>query len=331
MSIVLITPENMLQQPGTHVDLLREAGFEIQYPKDPTFTRGLLGMQATVEELRGAAAVIAGGEYITEEAMTALPDLRVISRSGVGYDRVDVAAATARRIAVTITPTANHEAVAEQALALLFAVAKTLVWRDKQLRAGHWEIEALKPVREQTLGIFGLGRIGRSLAVRAIAMGMHVIATELYPNDEFVRTHQIELIDFDALLARSDYLSLNCPLNDETRQMFNKDVFRRMKPGSVLINTARGGLVVEADLLDALQSGHLWAAGLDVFEQEPALPDNPLFALDNVVVSPHIAGNDELSSEHMGIEAAQNIVKLSQGQWPQGAVVNDELKQHWKW
>jgi phosphoglycerate dehydrogenase-like enzyme len=160
---------------------------------------------------------------------------------------------------------------------------------------------------------------------------MKVIATESYPDRAFVEKHGIELVDLDGLLAASDVVSLHCPLNEQTNRMFNRSVFARMKPSSVLINTARGGLVVEADLLAALKEGRLGGAGLDVFEQEPAAPDNPLFQLENVVVSPHLGGADQLSQDNMAIEAADCIVKLYRGQWPAGAVVNDPLRTTFKW
>src|SRR5204863_5851426 len=137
--------------------------------------------------------------------LAALPDLRIIARAGVGYDLVDVPAATARGVAVTITPTANHEAVAEFALAHLFAIAKSIVSWDKVTRAGGWPREARLPIRGQTIGILGLGRIGRSMATRCQALGMKVIVNEQFPNQEFVKKHGIELVDFDTLLARSDF------------------------------------------------------------------------------------------------------------------------------
>ncbi|MBM4077056.1 MAG: lactate dehydrogenase, partial [Planctomycetes bacterium] len=257
--------------------------------------------------------------------------LKVIARSGVGYDRVDVPAATKRGIPVTITPTANHESVAETMLALLFAVAKGIVSNDGRVRSGKWSRNLTEPVRGKTVGLLGLGRIGRSTAIRVRALGMKVLVTETNPDQNFVKQHGIELVDFDSLLARSDYVSIHCPLNAETKGLFNKTVFAKMKPGSVLINTARGGLVVEADLIEALKSGHLSGAGLDVFEQEPAKSDNPLFQFENIVVSPHLGGADKLSQENMAIEAADCIIKLSKNQWPVGAVVNDELRQTWKW
>lgn len=332
MPTVLITPEPLIGAPGPHITLLEEAGFGIAFPEDTTFTRGLVSEQETIDVLRGHSAVIAGGEFFTPKVLAELNDLRVIARAGVGYDRVDVAAATERGIAVTITPTANHESVAEQTFALLFAVAKSVVLHDKAARAGRWPNQLTEPVRGKTLGILGLGRIGRSVAVRALAMRMEVIATEPFPDEAFLRRcENIELVDFDTLLARSDYLTIHCPLNEKTAGLMNRDSFARMKPGSVLINTARGKLVAEADLMDALTNGPLSGAGLDVFEDEPVSPDNPLLRMDRIVISPHLAGIDKRAQADMAIEAANCIIRLHRGEWPREAVVNEELRQGWKW
>ncbi len=331
MTTVLITPEAMRNKPSRYVDMLRQASFEVQYPKNEQLSRGLCSEEEMIAELSDCAAAIAGNEVYSDRVLAALPQLRVIARAGVGFDHVDVAAATARRIAVTITPTANHAAVAEQALALLLAVAKSVVVNDRHARAGRWPKQFTAAIRGATLGIFGLGRIGRSMATRAIALGMRTIATEPHADQAFVEQHPIQLVDFQTLLAQSDYLSIHCPLNEHTARLFNREAFAQMKPGSVLINTARGDLVVEAHLIEALSHGHLRGAGLDVFEQEPPSPDNPLFQLDNVVVSPHIGGIDRLSLEDMGIESADCIIKLRDEQWPDGAVVNSQLRDGWKW
>jgi len=329
--VVLITPEAFFNKEAPYIDMLVDAGFDVHFPEDPTFARGLGPEEQAIEELSGVVAVIAGGEHLTAGVMAASPELRVIARCGVGFDRVDIAAATEHRVPVTITPTANHEAVAEQAIALIFGVAKNVAVNDANVRSGRWMTGLTKPLRNMTLGILGLGRIGRSTALRGQGIGMKVIATETQPDEDFVRRHEIELVDVDALFARSDYLSLHCPLNDETHGLINARSIKKMKPGSSLINTSRGGLVVEADLIDALKSGHLAGAGLDVFEQEPAKAENPLFKHDNVVLSPHLAGTDYRSMEDMGIEAAGCIIKLHGGEWPDGAVVNDELKSGWTW
>ncbi len=331
MPTVLISSDGRLDRQGPHVDMLKQAGFDIRYTKGLDFPRGHAGDQATIEQLRGVAAVLAWGERYTAAVLAALPELRVIARIGVGLDSVDIPAATERGIAVTVTPTANREAVAEHAMALLFAVAKSIPQDDKATRAGEWPVELHQPIRGKTFGIVGLGRIGRAAAVRALGMGMKVIAAETYPDRAFVEKHGIELMELDALLGRSDYISLHCPLSDETRGIINGRRLAKMKPGSVLINTSRGGLVVEKDLVAALTSGQLRAAGLDVFEKEPTDPDNPLFQLDNVVVSSHTAGTDTLSMEDMGIEAARCVIDLSESRWPDGATVNNELKKTWKW
>ena len=181
------------------------------------------------------------------------------------------------------------------------------------------------------MGIVGLGRIGRSTAVRAIPLGMKVVAHEIVPDQEFVRAHGIELLSFEQLLERSDFITLHCPLTEQTRHFFGKGAFDRMKPESVLINTARGPLVKETDLLEALRSGRLRAAGLDVLEQEPPDPDNPLLRMANVLVTSHQAGADEGSVIAMGMEAAECVVALNQGRWPEGAVINDELRSGWRW
>ena len=331
MPEVMITPSSMQHRPSPYADLLKQAGFEVRYPTNPELVMGLTGDEETVRQLKGLGAIIAGGEYFTPAVLDGLPELRVIARAGVGFDRVDVEAATRRGIAVTVTPTANHEAVAEHAITLLLATVRSIVPTSRQVAAGRWPRRPLPTVRGKTLGIVGLGRIGRSTAVRAIPLGMKVVAHEIVPDQDFVRAHGIELLTFDQLLERADFITLHCPLTERTRHFFAKEVFDRMKPGSVLINTARGPLVKETDLLEALRSGRLRAAGLDVMEQEPPDPDNPLLRMANVLVTSHQAGCDEASVIAMGMEAAECVIALRQGRWPEGAVINDELRSGWKW
>lgn len=332
MPVALIAPLEMFNKPeAPYAVLLRDAGFQVRYPTDPRFCHGHCTQAETIEQLRGVSGVIAAGEHYTDPVLAALPELRVVARAGVGYDRVDVPAATKRNVAVTITPTANHEAVAEQTLSLIFSLIKGTAWHDKEIRAGRWPKAPRGAIRGKTLGIFGLGRIGRSLAIRAKALGMKVIACEAAPQASFVTQQAIEIVDFENLLARSDILSLHAPLTADTKGLINKSTIAKMKRGAVLINTARGPMVVERDLHAALVEGHLSGAGLDVFEQEPPDPANPLFTLDNVVLTPHVAGGDELSLVQMGVEAAQCIVALSRGQWPEGAVVNGQIRDGWKW
>lgn len=331
MPSVVISGHSANESNAPAIRLLQDSGFNVRVVDNTRFGQGLLSDSEEIEILRGADAVVAWGERYPAAVLEGLPNLRVIARLGVGFDKIDLGVAKTQNVVVSITPNSNHEAVAEQTVALIMGLAKSIASGDKAMRAGGWPNKPRKPIRGCTLGIVGLGRIGRSLAVRAVAMRMRVIATELYPDKAFVEANSIELVDLDTLLGQSDYVSLHCPLNDETRGLMNKQAFALMKPDSALINTARGGLVVEADLVDAVKSGQIGGAGLDVFEQEPTPTDNPLYELDSVVVSPHIAGNDELSIREMGLEAAQCIVDLHNGRWPEGSVVNSELKGQWSW
>ena len=311
--------------------MLEEAGFELRVVEDDRFSRGLTGDAHVVEVLSGASAVIAHGEVYSAAVLEGLPDLRVVARSGVGFDRVDIAASTSNDVVVTITPTANHESVAEHALALIMGLAKFLVREDRSTRGGEWKREQRRPLRGSTLGVVGLGRIGRSLAVRALGLKMQVIAAEVYPDKAFVKQHGIELVDLDALLERADFVSIHLPLSDETSGIIDGGKLSLMKPSAFIVNTARGELIVEAELVEALKSGKIAGAGIDVFEQEPSDSKNPLFELNNVIVSPHVAGIDDVSTEDMGTEAAQSIIDLSQGRWPEDCIVNTDLKGDWRW
>jgi phosphoglycerate dehydrogenase-like enzyme len=331
MPCVLITPEALRHNEGRHTVILEEAGFQIAYPKNPEFTRGLCAEEECLDELSVADALIAGSEYVTARLLARLPRLRVIARSGVGYDRIDVAAATERNVLVTITPTAVHEAAAEHALALLFALSKNIVGGDRATRAGQWPRTLVEPIRGKTIGILGLGRIGRSMAIRSAAMGMTVIAHDPCADETFARDNHIELVSFDTLVERCDILTVHCPHSSGTVGIINRHVFARMKPTAILINTARGPIVNERDLIAALRDGSIKAAGLDVYEVEPPEKDNPLFDMDNVVLTPHAAGSDSLAMRNMAIEAATCVAQLSRKQWPEGAVVNSQLRDSWQW
>ena len=327
MPTVLIGPSPIRHRPGRFRELLEAAGFTAIEPPG----NGPLTPADLMAAMPAADAMIAGGEPVPGEVIAACPRLRVIARTGVGYDAVDVAEATARGIVVTITPGTNHESVAEQAFALLLSVAKETIPRDGSTRAGGWDRTPVRPLRGTTLGLVGLGRIGRAMATRAVAFGMDVIAFDQAADTDFDARHGIRRVDLDDLLANSDVVSLHLPLTPETRGLFDRRAFARMKPGSILINTARGGLVDEAALNAALTSGHLAGAGLDVFESEPPSRANPLFSLPNVVVSPHLAGADARAMADMAALAARCVIDLHAGRWPEGCVVNEALRKGWTW
>ncbi|NOX56655.1 MAG: phosphoglycerate dehydrogenase, partial [Planctomycetes bacterium] len=261
----------------------------------------------------------------------ALPQLRVIARSGVGYDAIDLEACDEAGVVVTITPGVNHHAVAEHTIALLMGVARGFPETDRRVRENRWKRIARPRVMGRTLGIVGLGRIGRAVATRAVGLGLKVIAFEPAPDRQFVQQWNVELTDFGDLLARSDYVSLHLPASPETRHLINAETLAKMKSGSVLINTSRGSLVDEKALCEALRSGHLRAAGLDVFEQEPLPLDSPLLRFDNVLLSGHVAGLDEESHADTYAMLANTIVELYNGGWPEDRIVNLKGVTGWKW
>jgi D-3-phosphoglycerate dehydrogenase len=324
---VLIGPYLLRNQPGRFREILTEAGFELV---DPVGDFAL-----TTEQLRPHLAeidaMLAGGERMTLELFAVAPRLRAIARTGVGYDLIDLAAASAHKVAVTITPGTNQESVAEQTMAFVLALARRIVPNDRVIHSGGWDRALVTPIRGMTLGLIGMGRIGRAVALRALAFRMRVVAFDTVVHAEFDERHGIDRLPLDGILASSDVVSLHLPLTESTRGMVNREFLAKMRPGSYLVNTSRGGLVVENDLRDALVSGRLAGAGLDVLSREPPEPGNPLLGLPNLILSPHIAGTDTQSMRDMAELAATTIVELHQNRWPVDCVVNSELREGWHW
>ncbi len=326
MDKVLIAPAALGNLEAPFVRVLRGAGFELVYPTK--------GHQLTEDELfvalDGVRASVAGSEPYTPRVLAAHPQLRVIARVGVGYDAVDLPAATARGVAVTIAPGTNQDAVAEHTFALMLGLVKHIVPQHLGVKAGGWPRGTNLPLRGRTLGIAGLGRIGKAVALRGEVFGMKLLAYEPYPDKAFTAAHKVELVPFERLLAESDFLSLHLPMTAESKHLINKRTLALMKPTAFLINTARGGLVCEADLLEALKAKKLAGAGLDVFEEEPP-GKNPLFELDSVLLTPHEAGGDLQSRDDMSLSAAEAIVALSRGEWPAEKVVNPAVRERFRW
>jgi phosphoglycerate dehydrogenase-like enzyme len=282
--------------------------------------------------LVGMGAVFAGGERLDSEVIRRTEGLRVIARTGVGYDAVNVAAATERRIAVVTTPDTNHESVAEQTFALLLALARRVMAGDRAIRSGGWDRSLPVPLRGKTLGIVGLGQIGRAVAHRALAFGMEVIACGAPGRRPSPEGLPIQVVELDELLTRSDVVSLHAPLTEQTRHLIDRRTLARMKSGAWLINTGRGGLIAEPDLAEALASNHLAGAGLDVLTHEPPEPGNPLLTQPNAVFSAHVGGIDEQALDDIAAVGAQAIVDLFRGRQPtQGRVVNPEVLDGWAW
>jgi phosphoglycerate dehydrogenase-like enzyme len=263
--------------------------------------------------------------------MDACPGLKVIARAGVGYDAVDVPAATERGIAVTFAPNTNQDAVAEHTFMLILALAKNLMRQHPMIVAGGWPRQANVPLRGRTLGLLGLGRIGKAVALRGLAFGMPVIAFDPFADKTFCEQHGVKLLTMEEVLAQSDYLSIHMPLMAETRQIINKTTLAMMKPTAFFINTARGALVNEADLHEALTTGKLAGAGLDVFDDEPPPSAHPILRLANVALTAHTAGVDWQSLRDMAKAAATGIASLSKGEWREDLIVNPQVKPKFKW
>ncbi len=328
MPRVLVTPIELVRRQEPCQDVLDAAGFEIVYPP---VGMNLYDEQRLIDHLGGIDAMLAGIEPLTARVLSNC-SLKAIARFGVGYDAIDVSAATTQGIAVAITPGTNQVSAAEHTLALLLGVMRGFPQRDQAVRDGTWRREILPRLAGKTLGLLGLGRIGREVVPRVQAFGVKVIATETQPDREFVRKHGVDLVEFDQLLAGCDILSLHIPCTPTTTKIINASALAKMRPGSILINTARGGLVDEEALADALASGHLWGAGLDAFTIEPPSTNNRLLHLPHVLLAPHMGGLDYDSVRAMGKLAAELIVKLHRGEAiPRDCLVNNMLPQAWNW
>lgn len=248
---------------------------------------------------------------VTAEVMDAAPALQVISKHGSGIDVIDQKAAAERDIAVKAAVGANAAAVAEHAWALILACAKAVPQLNERMRAGHWDKATHKTIElnGRTLGIVGLGEIGRRVAVTGVAMGMRVIAFDPYAKT--LPTGVTLVSDLPQLYKASDVVSLHCPLTDENRGMLNRETLALFKDGAILVNTARGGLIDESALAEAL-NGKLYAAGLDSFAVEPMAVPHPFQQIPNLILSPHIGGVSDAAYVNMGVGAAKNVLAVLQ-------------------
>ena len=252
---------------------------------------------------------------------------RIIAHYGTGVDRVDVAAATARGIWVTNGPRYAVDEVSSHAIALLLAVARKIVAADRAVRAGAWHIKPIVPLHRiagRTLGLLGFGNIARATGRKGRALGLEVIAYDPYLNASVFRDEGVRAVDLRTCLSEADMLSIHLPLTEETRGIISREALGLMKPGAVLVNTSRGPVVDEAALVEALRSGRLAGAGLDVFEQEPLRTDHPLLALPNVTVSGHIGFYSEESIQQAQSDAAEQVVEAMEGR-PPAFLVNRQV------
>ncbi|MFI4976685.1 MAG: C-terminal binding protein [Caulobacterales bacterium] len=271
------------------------------------------------------AIITSWGLRIDRQVIESLKKCMVIGVGSVGVDMVDVDAATAAGIVVTNVPDVFIEEVADHAMMLLLDVRCRTTTMSRMARAGQWYearpiLSRIPRLLGQTLGLFAFGNVARCTARRAKAFGMHVIAYDPYVSELEITGAGVEPVGFGELLARSDYLSVHAPHNDETEHAIGASALAQMKPTAVLINTARGPIVDEAALIEALQAGTIAGAGLDVLEQEPPRQDNPLFAMDNVLITPHVASATTRMRPETRRRVGREVALVLRGRWPMSCV-----------
>ncbi|MDQ6651484.1 MAG: phosphoglycerate dehydrogenase [Acidobacteriota bacterium] len=269
-----------------------------------------LSSEDLIRALRDCHGLIVRSETkVTADLMDRLPALRVVGRAGVGVDNIDVPAATARGIVVMNAPDGNTITTAEHTIALLIALARRVPQANSSLKSGHWDRKSFVGVELQgkRLGVVGMGRIGRAVATRARAFGMNIIAFDPFLALEQARDLEIELAPLDEVFAGSDFLTVHTPLTAETRGIIGREAFTKMKKGVRVINCARGGLIDEEALYDAIKSGIVAGAALDVFAQEPPAPDHPLLLLDEVIVTPHLGASTAEAQEGVAFTVAEQM------------------------
>jgi len=307
---VLLTTCSYQDTPGPHHELMESQGWEI------TRERGPLNEQRMLELAGDFDAFLCGDDAITRAVLEkSLPRLKVISKYGIGLDKIDVPATKEFGIPVLFTPGVNHMTVAEHTFGLLIGLTKHIVTTAAAARNGEWLRLTGHEIYEKTMGIIGLGRIGKEVAVRARAFDMKVIAFDPYWDGEFAAKHDItRCATMDEVLTQADVVSLHCNLTDETRGMINTDKIAEMRDGVVILNCARGEIVETADMVTALNSGKLGGYGTDVLDVEPPPADHPLLSAKNCIVTPHIGSRTYESVPRQAMKSLNNLINALSGE-----------------
>ncbi|MEN9638100.1 MAG: hypothetical protein RL077_6504 [Verrucomicrobiota bacterium] len=320
MTKILLTTTSFQDTPGEHHKLLAATGWEIIRARGPLNEADTL---AAVGEVDG---YICGDDMITRAVLEkARPKLKVLSKYGIGVDKIDVKTCTEFGIPLLFTPGVNHTTVAEHTFLLLLALEKNFFFHTDSTRSGGWKRKTGRELLEKTIGIIGLGRIGKEVAVRARAFGMNVVGFDLYWDEKFAAAHQVKRSHtLDEVYAAADYLSLHTNLTPETRDMINAQSFPKMKKGVIILNCARGEIVHTADIVAALQSGQVGGYGTDVLDEEPPAADHPLLKLPNAIVTPHIGSRTHESVQRQAVAAVTNLIRAMHGEKPL-AQINPEV------
>jgi D-3-phosphoglycerate dehydrogenase len=312
MARILITTTSFQDTPGAHHEMLEKAGFEIERARGPL-------PEAEILKLVGSHdGILCGDDAFTRPVLQkCLPRLKVLSKYGIGVDKIDVPAATELRIPVTFCPGVNHVTVAEHTFGLLLSLTRLIPWQDATVKKGEWKRSTGRELAGKTLGILGLGRIGKEVAKRAVAFEMKVCAFDVTWDEAFAKQHGVERkAAAEDVLRASDVVSLHMNLTDGNKEFVNATRLALMKEGAYLLNCARGALIHEADVAAALKSGQLGGYGADVVEPEPIAKSNPLLAAPNVVLTPHVGSRTYESVERQASMAAENLIRVLKGEPP---------------
>jgi D-3-phosphoglycerate dehydrogenase len=317
---VLVTPTTFgKDDPALQSTLAKTVGEVIYNPKSRALSSSEL-----VPLLKDADGYIAGLDQIDAPVLEAARKLKVIARYGVGVDRVDLEAATKRGIVVSNTPGANSVAVAELTIALMLALGRQLCKADQATRSGEWPRYSGVGLRGKTVGLVGFGAIGREVASRLKAFGCRIVVADPCVGPDCADTYAVELVPMEELLASSDFVSLHASLNPSTSGMVDDTFLKKMKHGAFVVNTARGELIDEEALRDALENGQLRGAALDCFTKEPPPPDHPLLCLPQVIVTPHTGSHTDEATNAMGWMSLEACLAVLRGDRP-ASVVNPEV------
>jgi len=313
MPTVLKTDAALVPFGEPQRELIAEHGLEL-------IERPCVTEEELIEHGGGADALMVVAEPVTARVIEALDGLRVITRFGAGLDNVDLEAASRAGVQVTYVPGASVEEVSDHTIAMIFSLARGLPVLDASVRAGEWAIPASMPplrrMRGQTLGIVGVGRIGGAVARKARALGLETVAFDPHASPESLAEAEVESLPLDDLLVRADHVSVHTPLTPETHHLIGAREIALMKPTATLVNVARGGVVDQAALAEALAAGHLRGAGVDVQEQEPPLADEPLRGLANVILTPHAAHYSQESLDELRQWAIEDVAAVFDGREP---------------
>ncbi|MEI6494324.1 MAG: phosphoglycerate dehydrogenase [Verrucomicrobiota bacterium] len=312
MKRVLVTTTSFQDTPGSHHPLLESKGYEI------VNARGPLPEAKMLELVGDFDGILCGDDAYTRAVLEkCLPRLKVLSKYGIGLDKIDVAAATSLKIPVCFTPGVNHTTVAEHTFGLLLAIYRNMVAEVNHVKAGNWKRLTGHELAGKTIGVVGLGRIGREVVTRARAFGMDVIGYDLYWDDAFAAQHGVERApDVDSLIRKSDVITLHTNLTDETRHLINAERISAMKDGAVVLNCARGEIVDNQAIVDGLASGKLYGYGADVLDEEPPPADHPLLHSERAIITPHIGSRTYESVVRQATKSVENLIAVLEGKPP---------------